>query len=611
MSPTTLRSGSKTIDQRERRIFRALRAINAAAAYLGVLAATALVWAQFRGYDLLDGAYYFQVYEHPADDPDTQTHFQIFARPVWLLCCRNIVAFRLVCLAVASVICCLFWRAFRRLVSPTKIGAIYFWSLWLATIAGMAWVPVALTYNSLSTLFGLLGMAMLLIAFRGTLQISHSSLRPFWILSSCLFFIVVALYLVKPPAAAAFVAAGLLLLCCHWMKGSGHRHAVVATVMGVAVTVTIMMLVLFRSAGISRGNVIKFGGLELSPAWLSGTLERYGREIAGILPSLGGDMVWTVGPTLLVCCVFLLGHTDGRKTKCCMSIALGLLLASFLGAVIQRHLWRGSFAVAVTGEAARFYFVLWCSLLPIWIICRPKASILAPKAFPWPGAWITILLILPLIGSFGSTNTPYVSALHETVFWVAGLLILAGEIGANISALWFRGSVAAVMFVGAAGHIFSGHFLQPYMYQPSLWKQTEDVEIGYPPTTLKVNHELASFINDIRGNLGANGYKPGDDVFGFFNLPGVIFAVGASEPGAPWYFGTWYHQDDTDGGKLRRVPLARRQNAFIISQGDLTQFRELFHESGINFPDGYDEVGQTRNPVTLLEIGVWKPHVRR
>jgi len=143
-----------------------------------------------------------------------------------------------------------------------------------------------------------------------------------------------------------------------------------------------------------------------------------------------------------------------------------------------------------------------------------------------------------------------------------------------------------------------------------LWHQTESIDVGFPATTLKVDPQVAQFLRYVREKLDGNGYKSGDDVFGFFNLPGVIYAIGGKEPGAPWYFGTWYHHDDTDGGKLRRVPLERRQKAWILTQADVTSFRPQFLESGIDFPDAYAKIGQTTNPTTGLEIGIWKPTAR-
>jgi hypothetical protein len=224
--------------------------------------------------------------------------------------------------------------------------------------------------------------------------------------------------------------------------------------------------------------------------------------------------------------------------------------------------------------------------------------------------WVLVLGLIPLCSSFGSTNTVYVSALHFTVFWSASLMLVADQISASLGISCFRVWVATLLFVSAGTHIFSGHFLKPYMYQPPLWRQTVAVDIGAPPTSLKVDPDLAKFIASVRRILIAHGYRAGDDVFGFFNLPGLIFAVGAKQPGAPWYFGTWYHNDDTDGGKLRNVSAQRRQAAWVISQADVTSYRPDFLNSGIDFPNGYTKIGRETNPTTGLEIGIWKPIAR-
>ena len=290
--------------------------------------------------------------------------------------------------------------------------------------------------------------------------------------------------------------------------------------------------------------------------------------------------------------------------------SLLLLLIAFSVALLDRRLWDSSFAAAVSGEASRFYLLLWGSLLPVWLVCLWRTAGTDSRGTLQQAAWVAVMLTLPLVSSFGSTNTVYVSALHQTVYWVAGLLLVADRIAAAFAAPWFKFGFAALLCLAAAGHVFSGHFLRPYMYQASLWRQTEACDIGFPPTRLKIDPVLAAFIRKVRTDLDANGYRPGDDVFGFFNLPGVIFSIGAKEPGAPWYFGTWYHQENIDELKLERVPLKRRQDAWIVTQADVSRFRQQFLKCDIDFPDGYRKIGTTTNPVTGLEIGIWKPRSR-
>jgi hypothetical protein len=257
--------------------------------------------------------------------------------------------------------------------------------------------------------------------------------------------------------------------------------------------------------------------------------------------------------------------------------------------------------------------LFWSALVAIAIalMCSRSDRPRMTEALKGRLLWITILLFIPLSSSFGSTNPAYVSALHETAFWAAGLILLADTVAIVTELKWFSPAVAGILCLAAISHIYSGQFLRPYMYQTSLWKQNTLTEIGNPKTILRVDNSLAKFIKYVRATLETAGYSPGDDVFGFFNLPGVIFAIGGKEPGAPWYFGTWYHDDDTDGGKLRRVEIKRRQEAWIITQADVTRFRDEFALSGIDFPGGYRKIGQTVNPTTGLEIEIWKPISRR
>lgn len=579
-----------------------------ATALLFAGAAAALAWAQFRGFDMLDGGYYLLLFQDPSDNFDTHTRFQLFARPLWLLCRQNIVAFRLASLAATTAACWPFWRAFRRhLLSPCS-AALSWWPLWLASMAALTWVPVAPTYNSLATVFSLLGLALLIYGVASQAKMRAPS-GATWLLLLALSVLGAGLYLVKPPAAAAFGVCCCAMICLSpAFSGWVPRITVLLGVIGILAAVG-ASAVLVAQPGFGQGKLLGLSGLNLSPAWVRTTMLRYDAEVLHMMPSLWHDLFWTLGPTVALCSAILLGRVV-QMHRHWQSLALWLFLAAALGAVVQRRLWDGSFAVAVSAEAARFYLVLWCSLIPVWIV----------SVMHWPGkltevrdrkvAWIVLLFALPLVSSFGSTNTPYVSALHETVFWSAGLLLVSDQIALSLSAPWFRAAVSALLCLGAAGHIYTGLFLRPYMFQPSLWKQTQAVDVGYPATSLLVDPELAEFIGDVRMNLEKNGYRPGDDVFGFFNLPGLIFAIGARQPGAPWYFGTWYHQDDTDGGKLRRVPLERRQRAWIITQADVRPFRSRFLECGIDFPDGYTMIGRTINPTTGLEIGIWKPRAR-
>lgn len=573
-------------------IIRVLAGAGAAAVAL------ALVWAQFRGLDVLDAATHFLVYQFPADNPDRHTRFELFARPLWLLCGGNVVAFRLLTLALVSAAAWIFWRSWRSWFGLAGECSRAGLALWLSAMGGLAWLPVVLGYNALSTFFALLAWSALSVLF--------SPRSPAQRLGGTILFLaaVVAAYLVKPPAALALALGGAFLLFAllplpRWVR---------LTVLGVAGLTLLsgLGLALRWLAAVDVTEAHSFGGVVFSPAWIAATLQRYSTELAAFLPALGRDLSGIAVPALVL---GGLAAAQGRPAAWSARwkvAAYGFFFGALVVVIAVRGLWDGSFARAVSGEMARCYLLLWISLLPAWAV----AWFRSPGDCTRPGTVAIAFFFLPLTCGFGSTNTLYFSALHWTVFWTAGLLIVAGCVARALGTPSFRTAVTGLLIAVGAAHLWSGHFLRPYMNQPALWRQDVPVAVGHPATTLKLDASTARFLGDVRGTLERHGYRPGDDVFGFFNLPGVIFVIGARQPGAPWYFGTWYHGDDTDGGKIRAVDLERRQRAWIITQADVTHFRREFLNCGIDFPDAYQKIGQTVNPTTGLEIGIWKPKKR-
>ena len=566
--------------------------------------AAALIWAQFRGLDLLDTPTIFLSYQYPQDNTDTHTRYELLARPLWLACGQDIVAFRLLCLALISGAVLVFWRGWRPVVAGPNNGGWAGLTLWMSAMAGLAWLPVVLGYNSLSTLFALLALAALAPA----LGLGRPAQVVTAVAGSALFLAAVAATaLVKPPAAVALAVWSGFLAACRWSIPPRWRIAAV----GVAATCAFAVLFVLRrrifAPGFDPTDQYDLGGVLVSPAWVVDLVTRYTGELAPFLAAWGGDLPLVALPAVGLA-VLTAAKAAGRPVQPWLArTMLGVLAASVFIVVVAHDLWDGSFARAVSGQMARLYLVLWVALLPAWLPCLFGRQGSTHRA---TAPVIIALLFLPLTCGFGSTNTIYFSALNWTVFWSAGLLVVGRALASTLEEPQLPSVLGGILALTAGAHLFSGHFLRPYMFQPPLWRQTAPAVVGHPATTLRLDPATAHFLSDVRAALDQHGYHPGDDVFGFFNLPGVIFAVGAREPGAPWYFGTWYHGDNTDGGKIRVLPLERRQHAWIITQADVTMFRRQFKAVGIDFPDGYEKIGQTLNPTTGLEIGIWRPKAR-
>lgn len=567
---------------------------------------SALVWAQFRGFDLLDTAAHFLTYQFPEDNPDTHTHYHRLARPLWLLVGGNIVAFRVLCLGLLSTAAWLFWRSWRTFLATPDNWAWAGLALWLATLAGLAWLPVLLGYNSLSTFFALLALAALGPALGLDSKYANLAWRHRLTCGVLFLVLVVLTGLAKPPAALALVVwAGVLSLAIMPLSRGWRLPLIISMALSAGAVILALNRWLSRTAeDLAAG--IQIAGIQLRPIWLLENLQRYARELQAFLPALGQDLLFVIAPAFALAGL-VVARSCGRAGGIWWSrfICSALLLCIVVLAAC-RGLWDGSFATAVSGEMARLYLALWGTLLPAWMV----AWFRSPGGETRPGLVATAFFFLPLTCGFGSTNTLYYSALHWTVFWTAGLLIVSRSVARTLGEPRFHRWFTNVLILVAASHLFSGHFLHPYMHQPPLWRQNVPVAVGHPATILRLNDDTVRFLTEVRTTLDRHGYRPGDDVFGFFNLPGVIFAIGARQPGAPWYFGTWYSGYDTDGGKIRNVSEERRRRAWIITQADVTAFQREFKACGIDFPKAYEKIGQTTNPTTGLEIGIWKPKSR-
>ena len=175
-------------------------------------------------------------------------------------------------------------------------------------MAGIAWVPVALTYNSLATMIQLLGIALLA---RLLLPVSSARTSPGvrWSLIVAFFGALTCLMLVKPPAALATAALGYFLVCfCAEMEPRHRRRLVIAGFSFVGAFVfALLAMVLLRSEGGDR--LFQLGANPIRATWVQSTLIRYGAEIARMLPALAGDFAWTVVPMFAACAAALFGPT--------------------------------------------------------------------------------------------------------------------------------------------------------------------------------------------------------------------------------------------------------------------------------------------------------------
>jgi hypothetical protein len=156
-----------------------------------------------------------------------------------------------------------------------------------------------------------------------------------------------------------------------------------------------------------------------------------------------------------------------------------------------------------------------------------------------------------------------------------------------------------------------GYVFSPYRVPGGRLAQTESTEIGDPPTSLRLDPASHDFVEGVRSQMESHGFKKGDDIFAFFNLPGLVFALGGVSPGHSWYFAGDAYSLVVDYGHLRGVAPGRRRRAFVVQNGDLQTFLPYLESCGMAFPGDYVRCGPAlRNPLTGEAVEVWAPKIR-
>jgi hypothetical protein len=228
----------------------------------------------------------------------------------------------------------------------------------------------------------------------------------------------------------------------------------------------------------------------------------------------------------------------------------------------------------------------WMRLLPLCLLffCSPFAAAIGT------GNNININLVLHLAPWFG--------------LMLVFMIILSGPENGKI--IIPAGTLIIGIFVAA--HILYGAVKPTAPYQANgVLKLTEPTDIGMPVTSLKLDVETSRFYREIRRAARESGFREGDDLLAFFDMPGLVFAMGGKSPGCTWYFGNYYPGcNDAIEYLLGFVSPERLKRAFVLQSSDNQKLPDL-EKFGIKFPREYVLCGGFLFPGTNSKILLWKP----
>lgn len=582
-------------------------------------------WSASCGFDLIDGGYYYLTYRFPADVADTHTSFHLLAGAVFSAVGHDIVSFRLlswglVWLAAAGFAVGLVHQ--QRRVAPIAWSlpecALCGVALVLTSFAAYTFVPVALTYNSLNVvcLFATLGLWL-----DGIARLTAPTKRAKWIarteMTAGFLFVLFQLF-IKPPTALFMGAAGLGLLTFTPLipRAEKIRLAAFAALGGLLGAIGFAFVAGGLDAIASRLQT--FWSIGNNSAFTDELLTRLARNLGELFNLLRLDLTVPLA-TLTVGGLLAFAYRSRPVLARRVALVVLALVAAAVGFIAWRGgIWRAAHANFAEAAVTRLHLGFALLGLAIWGLARlvpsPRPTTLTPDNSTLTHGWprhltlvLCLFLLAPLAGAFGTTNPLYMNAAFHAPCWTAVGIIALFAAARRLQAPAIIAVAFTSIALGTLAQLHHGLIAHPYASRVPLTAHTRPTTIGEGHSQLKLEPALGKFIDATRATLKAHGFQPGDDIFAFFNLPGLVYAVGGRSPVVPWYFGRIYAGNPVEESYMQAAGPERRARAWVITQADAPRFIDHYARGGLNFPAGYEQIGELTNPLTAMSIKLWKP----
>ena len=567
-------------------------------------------WGAERGFDLTDeGAYYLEAL-YPAENRHHHTSYHLINRAIFRLLKYDIIAVRRTAYLFTFASAFMFCFGLISFLRSQKIEIgrhdVLILGLLVAigSLLGFSWTPPAFSYNTLN--------AMLLMTASGLAFFAASEERMLaacsWATGSYLCLVVD--WFIKPSTCLV-----LLVLLTGFMIVSSRLTWRKMAVIGVnAVILAALPLVIAILIGdphpwMERLSIINLatqkgvGGELIGKAF---------RDFAHLWLSMIIDHGWVLAAFLGGAAWLRWNRNYQNKMRV---LAVGVLILgivavhTFLGGYLESgyRSFAGPFRFLLT-----FYLAILVGVGIAYLLMR---KVIVERVH---GTWasnprpiivlIALLFLLPLAGSFGSGNPLSFNALFQMGPWFALIWFFTRELSTipGAPAVCMAGSL--MIGIAATCQYVNGYVFHPYNLPTDLFAQSESTRIGIHDSRLLLDHRSKKFIKKIRRALEKEGFRDGDDIFAFYGLPGLVYAIGGCSPGHSWFFGPYRDGINLDATLIRSLDPDRVRKAFIIQQGNVHDFVAVFKSLGIRFPEDYILCSKRTSPFTGLPVRIWKPN---
>lgn len=583
-------------------------------------------WASTRGFDITDeGSYYLESWQ-PRDSDNSHTLYHWFSHAALLMTGSRLWLYRLLTVALHLASTLFLLGGVRRWMihHNIELGALRLWTpvVMVTSLAGFSFVPVALTYNTLNGISVSLWLGAWL-AFRA--GETDAGRRWRWLAMVWLFCIGSLLIKASTGAFLAGISlAGTLSMAC---RGDAMKRRFPWFMAGTAL-VFLAAICLLRPATeadvtpwyhAAPGRSVAARFLQTVLAYLgtygfSVTCRRLfvesGLLLASTLPLLLPPI--TLG---LVGRLHQRSRNGEERTELLAAFWFGAAVTTWMAVAVHQSL-----NVASKGDPGH-YFSGSGALTPILL----SSLILSALPLWWsaPRGWcghcgfdVFIMLLTPILGWFGSGNPIEFNTLFQVGPWIV-LTMLACTHLSTRAAFLPRILPPLLLMTLVTFYLHQGVMQQPYRAFTPLTKQNKAITIGPHREQRLVDPQLGRYLNATKSLLKSAGFRTGDSILAFYNMPGVVFAVGGRSPGHSWFFGHGTHpatnidSAEIDRMRLASVPADTLRKSFVIQEDGGDAFVGVLRDAGVRFPEDFERVGEVERPDFAgwgkKMTTIWKP----
>jgi hypothetical protein len=581
-----------------------------------------MVWAIQRGLNITDESMYLLSSQYPDDVKFGLTSYHLYTSFFFHSVGQNIIALRFVQLVMTIFSGTVFYIGLNRFISQYQIkthkyffdkaSAISF--MCLGAMFAYFWFLPSPSYNSLNSFTLIVSSGLFLSLHVESEKTSDGPTLKSWFILFLIGLCIGLSFFVK------FTTGILLFLLYGAFISIIAKQGIKNKVQYLLIIITGISIWMFLHFIFIQSPVLWWryfsNGLQLVAAMSAGynasSLNRYFHEVVMLGKSALKDF-WALHVMILSGLSFIYHFKKSSKNNVQLISALfGVVFAAAVALSISRHLHVGG--QSQTFNLSRFY-LSWLLLLLSAVIASFGYNIINGSIIPKQKLsellLVGILLFsLPFAGAIGTGAPIYLGVLMHMAPWFGLMLLLATLLSWLHRIQWIAPVVCVLFSLFACAQIVTGCLFDPYQLLTGLSGQTQATEIGYPSTTLKLDPITSEYFMQIKALAQKNGFKPGNDVVALYDLPGVVFALGARSPALPWYIGNPRKSPAAAAEKaLSIADQERLKHAFILQTSKSDRIMPDLGKFGLSFPSGYMLCGEVNNPYDSSKgtVRLWKP----